>query len=115
MANQIIQKRERKKIFQTWLSDEDIEILSANAGRCGMSKSGYVRSLIQGNVPREAPSGDFVSILKELKLIGRNINQIAYVANSTGLIDAEAYNEEMRKLKDKIFEIERCVYYHGDN
>ena len=35
---------------------------------------------------------------KELRAIGRNVNQIAFVANATGIIGAAKYDERYREL-----------------
>jgi hypothetical protein len=37
------------------------------------------------------PPPEYFDTLHELRAIGRNLNQIALVANATGIIDAEKY------------------------
>ena len=48
-------------------------------------------------------------MMKELKQIGNNLNQIAYVANSTGNIDGQEYHAMAVWLRQKIREIEKGV------
>lgn len=45
----------------------------------------------------------------ELKQIGNNLNQLAFVANATGLIDEAAYYEEVVRLRDSLRRIEKAV------
>ena len=39
---------------------------------------------------------------RELKEIGNNMNQLAFVANATGLIDEAAYYENVIHLRDAL-------------
>nr|WP_322173146.1 plasmid mobilization relaxosome protein MobC [Acutalibacter sp. M00118] len=46
---------------------------------------------------------------RELKEIGNNLNQLAFVANATGLIDEVAYYENVIHLRDSLRRIEQTV------
>nr|WP_279286460.1 plasmid mobilization relaxosome protein MobC [Acutalibacter sp. 1XD8-36] len=46
---------------------------------------------------------------RELKEIGNNMNQLAFVANATGLIDEAAYYENVIRLRDSLRRIEQTV------
>lgn len=99
-----------KRLFQIWLTPEQYEKLKGTAYQCGLSMSEYVRTLIDDIIPRQAPTGDFIRILGELKAIGNNMNQIAYLANSTHIIDRDNYHENYQKLIAIIRELERAAY-----
>jgi len=76
---------------------------------CGLTKSAYVRQLSLGYKPKESPPADYFSMTRELKEIGKYLNQLAFVANVTGLIDESAYYEEVIRLRDALRRIERVV------
>jgi hypothetical protein len=58
-----------------------------------------MRHLIESRVPRDRPPPGYFEVQKELRAIGRNINQIALVANATGIIDAKKYDEKYGELR----------------
>lgn len=65
---------------------EKLETLSRKAG---LSKSAYIRRMIDGVVPQERPPVDFQKILTQMRYISNSMNQLARKANSTGHVDAE--------------------------
>ena len=60
-------------------------------------KALILRQLIKGFVYQPSPSEDVIKLLRILTRISNNINQIAYVANKTGNIDAPALAELYRQ------------------
>ena len=63
------------------------------------------------NVPlKELPSLNFENILKNLRQINNNMNQIALKANASGIIDARAYRENYARLQEQVGEIIRGIY-----
>ena len=61
--------------------------------------------LIMGTAPKEKPTADFYSTMKELNAIGNSLNQIAKVANSKDFI-----NVKVRKLNGFIIEIGKAAF-----
>ena len=94
--------------FQLWISEVESERLTRNALKSKMTKSNYIRSLINGYEPKEVPPYEYFEVLKELRAIGRNINQIAHKANVNGSIDAAGYREdceELARLADELSQV----------
>lgn len=50
---------------------------------------------------------------RELKEIGNNMNQLAFMANATGLVDEAAYYENVIHLRDALRRIEIAVVGDG--
>ena len=95
--------------FNFRISESDNRLLADNAKACGLSKSAYLRKLLHGYKPKTLPPLDYVRMMKELKQIGNNLNQIAFVANSTGTIDRHEYHTMALLVRKKIREIEKGV------
>ena len=95
-------------------SEKEHRRLKRRAKSCGLSMSGYVRQIINGYKPREAPPADYFSMTRELKEIGNNLNQLAFVANATGLIDEAAYYQEVIRLRSSLRRIEQAVLGTAD-
>ena len=98
-----------QKKFDMRMAEQDYKRLSRKARKCGLTRSGYIRLLIHDYNPREAPPADYFGMTRELKEIGGNMNQIAFMANATGLVDEEQYYEEVMHLRDALQRIERAV------
>lgn len=91
------------------MSEKEYKRITRRAKSCGLTKSAYVRQLIVGYEPRESPPADYFVMTRELKEIGNNLNQLAFVANATGLIDEAAYYENVIHLRDALRRIEQAV------
>jgi hypothetical protein len=65
--------------------------------------------LVNGFQPRELPPPDYFAMMRELYRIGRNLNQIAQKAHALNVIDAQRYDEEVRKLEAAILTITNAV------
>jgi len=88
------------------LCDEELTLLNNDVQRTGLSREAYIRSLINGYVPVSRASDDFKKIMAHLHNACNNLNQIATVANKTGLI-SEAYQNEVEELKKITLEIKQ--------
>jgi len=95
------------------LSDSEFKKIDKRSKACGLTKSAYVRQLVAGYKPKESPHADYFSMTRELKEIGNNLNQLAFIANATGLIDEVAYHENIVFLKEALRRIEQTV--EGEN
>ena len=98
-----------KKRVPIRLSDDEYETLVNNARNCNLSMSTYIRMLMKGKMPKEAPPMQYYYMTRELRDIGNNLNQIAHVANATDLIDSDTYRAIVIELEKKIEEIDRVV------
>ena len=82
------------------LSEEEYRALEKNRAKCGLPQQTYLRKLCLEVQPKEQPPMDFYRVLKELRRIGINMNQIAVVANREGWIDEDLYWENVKQLEN---------------
>lgn len=101
--------RKRDVHVQLWLNQKEAEALSRNAERCRLTQSAYLRHLIMGYIPREAPPLDYHAMMRQIFHAGRSLNQIAAKAHVLNVIDAQRYDESVRMLEDTILKIEDAV------
>jgi hypothetical protein len=101
--------RKRDVHIQLWLNKKEAEALSRNAQRCKLSQSAYLRHLIMGYIPREAPPPDYHAMMRQIYHAGRSLNQIAIKAHVLNVIDARRYDESVRMLENAILKIEDAV------
>lgn len=88
-----------KRKFDIRLSQKDLNMLERRARRCKISKSEYMRRLLNRCVPRETPPLDYYGMMKELRVIREDLDVLAQMAAATGLMDAKAIEMQLRKLR----------------
>ena len=91
------------------LSRKEAETLNKRVKKSGISREAYIRHLIEGGVPREAPPPDYYAMMRELYAIGKNLSQIAQKAHVLNVMDAQRYDAEVRKLETAIKTITEAV------
>jgi hypothetical protein len=77
--------------------------------KSGMSQEAYVRHLIHGLVPTDAPPPDYHAMMRELRSAGVNLNQIARKAHVLNVVDAKRYDEAVAALNKAVVEITNAV------
>ncbi|MCQ2485528.1 MAG: plasmid mobilization relaxosome protein MobC [Clostridia bacterium] len=96
----IIRKRNNKIVF--YLDDKELDKLTRNIQKTGLSREAYIRMIIFGTVPKERPSADFFEVLRQLRMIGNNIQQVAIKANTLNLIDAPMYRQNFSEIQNMV-------------
>ena len=100
--------RKRNIRIQFWLDRKEKELLDKRVKRSGLSREAFLRHLVNGFQPKDATPPDYC-MMRELHGIGRNLNQIAQKAHTLNVIDAQRYDEEVRKLEAAIRKITDAV------
>lgn len=92
---------------QVWLNKEEATMLKKKAKKVGLSESELMRNLIIGYEPKEKPGAEFYEVMRQLRGIGNNLNQIARKANSLGFIDYSFYKEQAEKWDSFIVRVRK--------
>ena len=107
-----MRKRDILKTF--YVDDEENKRLKQNAKKAGLNESAYIRNLIMGYKPKEQPTENMYEIIKQLKLVGINLNQIARKANALDIVDApfykkvyEKWNKLSQDIKKEFLDVEK--------
>lgn len=91
------------------LNRKEADRLDKQVKKSGLSREGYLRHLINGVIPRDAPPPDYYSMMRELHGIGKNLNQIAQKAHTLNVIDVQRYDSAVRMLEAAIKQITDAV------
>jgi len=91
------------------LNSSEADTFNKRVKKSGLSREGYIRQLITGYIPTEAPPPDFFAMMRELHHIGANLNQIALKAHSLNVLDVKRYDENTALLKAAIVNITNAV------
>ena len=103
-----MRKRANQILF--YLNDKELQLLNERVAKTGLSREAYLRSLIANTVPKELPPMQFFDVLRELRQLNVNMNQIALKAHSLNLIDAPYYEKCHKDLQAIVGEIKREIF-----
>ena len=101
----------RKRDIQiiTHLNYGEREYLRKLVKKSGLSQEAYIRHLINGLVPTDVPPPDYYAMMRELRAIGTNLNQVAQKAHILNVIDVKRYDEGVAALNKALIEITKAV------
>ena len=91
------------------LNRKEAEALNKRVKKSRLSREAYLRHLINGVVPREAPPPDYFSMMRELHGIGNNLNQIAQKAHTLNVMDVQRYDTAVRQFEAAVRQITEAV------
>ena len=91
------------------LNRKEAEALDKRVRRSGLNREAYLRQVITGVVPRDAPPPDYYSMMRELHQIGNSLNQISQKAHALNVIDEQKYDEVVKKFNATVNQITEAV------
>ena len=101
--------RKRNITITLRLNRKEAETLDKKVRRSGLSREAYLRHLIDGMVPQDAPPPDYFSMMRELYGIANNLNQIAQKAHTLNVVDVQRYDNCARQVEAAIKKITEAV------
>ncbi len=83
----------------------ELDTLTKKSRKAGLSREGYCRRILNGAVVKENPPADVPMLIREVRRVGYNIDQILKQANSIGLLDVP----QLRKALDENRAVEKLI------
>lgn len=80
------------------LNQKEADLLNRRVKNSRLSRETYLRQLINGYLPKEAPPPDYYAMMKELHGIGNNLNQIARLAHELKVVDEKRLDSALKEL-----------------
>ena len=81
------------------LTPEEKETLTEKAKLARLSREEFCRRILNGAIVKEAPSVDVRQLLRQMRHIGGNLNQLLARANTVGFIDTIQLKKELAELR----------------
>ena len=91
------------------LNRKEAERLNKRVKKSSLSREAYLRHLIGGSIPRDAPPADYYAMMRELYHIGNSLNQVAQKAHVMNVIDVQRYDAAVRTFETAVKEITAAV------
>ena len=99
MRNRTIKK-------QFWLNETEEKLLKEKSKKASLSEAEFIRSFINGYKLKEKPDENFYYVLKDLRGIATNVNQLARQANRYQYVDSNKFFTIADKISDFIIAIQ---------
>lgn len=91
------------------LNRKEADALNKRVRKSRLSREAYLRHLIGGVIPQDAPPPDYFSMMRELHKIGNNLNQISQKAHTLNVLDVQRYDEAVRLFERTVKNITEAV------
>ena len=97
-----------KKALRIYIrvTSDEYESIKKNADKSGLSISEYARRSLVGDKVVAAPPADFGELIREIKRIGSNLNQVVRKLNALGI----AHPLELERCAANITEVIEMLY-----
>lgn len=86
--------RKRNHSMLVFYTDTEYEALKAKAAAAGLSCSEFVRRAVADKEVKPSPPADIPILIRDIRRVGYNVDQLLKIANATHLVDAP----QMRKV-----------------
>lgn len=97
--------RKRNCRVEIYFTKNELEALTKKVRKAGLSREGYCRRILNGAAVKEAPPADVPMLIREVRRVGYNIDQLLKRANSIGLLDVP----RLRKALDENRAVEKLI------
>lgn len=77
----------------------EIDELTEKAKCTGISRESFCRSILTGAVVKEAPPAEVPQLIREIRRVGQNVNQLLLIANNYGERDPVLLQETMKDVQ----------------
>ena len=91
--------------FELRLSEDELSCLTERAEKAHLSNASFIRRAIKDKVVKEAPDVYVPVLIREVRRVGYNINQILATANARGLLDVP----RLRKALDELHTVAQTI------
>lgn len=91
--------RKRTHHIQVWLDDEEYQQLNIMVAYTSQSREAVLRDLISGLTVKEKPPVEFGEILRELRYIGSNVNQMTATLHAHGFANVPQIEKVAKQLE----------------
>ena len=105
--------RKRKHRVPVRLDDDEYKKLCEWSSAANRTMSDYIRELLKDNQPIAFPPIEYQEVLRELRKIGINLNQLVSKAHTLGFVDEREYRAESERLWRVVAELTKPMARGG--
>ena len=92
--------RKRNHRVVVYFDDGEYSLLLNKVKKSGMSREAFLRKIVAEVQIKEAPHADVPMLIREMRRVGYNIDQILKRINSGNIIDLPQFRKDMEDLRN---------------
>lgn len=92
--------RSRSVQVKIYLNEKEYENLCRLCRETNLNKGRLIRLLLEGYVPPPAPPVEYNKLIREVRAVGNNINQILFFVRANGILNVPDLKVELKKLRE---------------
>ena len=100
-----MEKRKRPVRLGVYFTEDEFAVLRKKSKEAGLSMGDYIRRLVADKEIKQAPSADIPILIRDIRCVGTNVNQLLKQVNTTHLLDAP----QMRKVLAEAWLAEKAI------
>ncbi len=91
--------RKRSQRVVVYFTKDEYDVLTNKVHKSGLNREAFLRRAVNEVQIMEAPHADVPLLLRELRRVGYNINEILKRINSGGIFDVPQFRKDMEDLR----------------
>lgn len=103
-----VNKRKRPLRVYIYVTNKELEEIKLKAKAAGINVCEFGRRALFGAPVMEAPSVGYIELIREVKRVGSNLNQLVHKLNMTGYVhqdELENCIKEIEEVKDMLYRV----------
>ena len=92
--------RRRPIQVKAYFNEKEYRNLCELSEKTKLAKGQLIRYLVQGYIPPVPPPVDYKKLIRELRMLGNNINQILVIARSNGILNTVELQKHLTELEE---------------
>ena len=97
--------RKRNCRVEIYFTKTELETLTKKVRKSGLSREGYCRRILNGAVVKEAPPAELPLLIREVRRVGYNIDQLLMIARTKNWLIAK----ELEKALESNRAVEKLI------
>lgn len=89
--------RKRNCRVEIYFTKNELETLTKKVHRTSLSREAYCRQILNDSIVKEAPAADVPMLIREVRKVGYNIEQLLKIANTKKLLDVLQLREALER------------------
>lgn len=95
-----MEKNNHNYLVKAYLNKDEFEKLNYLSAQTKMSRSKIIRALINFSRLKTAPPVDYGKLIREIRIVGNNLNRLLLVATTKGWGNVKEINETLLSIRD---------------
>lgn len=85
---------------EIYFNDTEYNKLCKQVKQSGLTREAFVRKCLSGKIIYEAPPAEYFELIRQIRIIGNNIDHVLLLARSKGFLDVPLFKKSLTELRE---------------